>query len=218
MIDVSGNSASIQSQVESVHASLLEDLPEIGRVAVAVYDGRTDTLKTFVHSTRGETPFTHYEAKLADVPSLAELAKTRGDRIIGDLHASRATLGRHDRHLLESGYSSSYTKPFFDRGELSGFMFFDSEKGDYFSNSVVRHLDIYSHLISLLIINAMASANVLRSAVDVARAMSHLRDEETGAHLDRMSRYARMISSNLADREDLDRRVRGVRLPVRSAP
>ncbi len=204
MIDVSGNSASIQSQVESVHASLLEDLPEIGRVAVAVYDGRTDTLKTFVHSTRGETPFTHYEAKLADVPSLAELAKTRGDRIIGDLHASGATLGRHDRHLLESGYSSSYTKPFFDRGELSGFMFFDSEKGDYFSNSVVRHLDIYSHLISLLIINAMASANVLRSAVDVARAISHLRDEETGAHLDRMSRYARMITKTLADREDLD--------------
>jgi HD-GYP domain-containing protein (c-di-GMP phosphodiesterase class II) len=204
VIDVSGNSASIQAQVESVHASLLEDLPEIGRVAVAVYDGRTDTLKTFVHSTRGETPFTHYEAKLADVPSLAELAKSRGDRIIGDLHASGATLGRHDRHLLESGYSSSYTKPFFDRGELSGFMFFDSEKGDYFSKSVVRHLAIYSHLISLLIINAMASANVLRSAVDVARAISHLRDEETGAHLDRMSRYARMITKTLADRENLD--------------
>lgn len=204
MIDVKGNSTSIQTQVESVHANLLEDLPDINRVAVAVYDGRTDTLKTFVHSTRGETPFTHYEAKLADVPSLAELARTRSERVIDDLRASRGVLGRHDRHLLESGYSSSYTKPFFDRGELSGFMFFDSEKGNYFSQSVIRHLTIYSHLISLLIINAMASANVLRSAVDVARAISHLRDEETGAHLDRMSRYARIIARALADREGLD--------------
>ena len=204
MIDMSVNSASIKAQVESVHANLLEDLPDIGRVAVAVYDGRTDTLKTFVHSTRGATPFNHYEAKLAEVPSLAELAETRGERIIGDLQASRNALGRHDRQLLESGYSSSYTKPFFDRGELSGFMFFDSEKGNYFSKAVVRHLTIYSHLISLLIINALASANVLRSAVDVARAISHLRDEETGAHLDRMSRYARMITKTLADQEGLD--------------
>ncbi len=204
MIDVSGDSASIQAQVESVHASLLEDLPDISRIAVAVYDGRTDTLKTFVHSTRGGTPFTHYEARLAEVPSLAELARTRSERIIGDLHDSRGVLGRHDRNLLESGYSSSYTKPFFDCGELSGFMFFDSEKGNYFSKSVVRHLSIYSHLISLLIINALASANVLRSAVDVARAISHLRDEETGAHLDRMSRYARMITKTLADQEDLN--------------
>lgn len=204
MIDISGNSASIQAQVETVHANLLEDLPDINRVAVAIYDGRTDTLKTFVHSTRGETPFTHYEAKLAEVPSLAELARTRGERIIGNLRASPGILGSHDRHLVKSGYSSSYTKPFFDRGELSGFMFFDSEKENYFSPSVVRHLTIYSHLISLLIINAVASANVLRSAVDVARAMSHLRDEETGAHLDRMSRYARLITKTLADHEDLD--------------
>lgn len=204
MIDVSGNSASIQAQVEAVHASLLDDLPDINRVAVAVYDGRTDTLKTFVHSTRGETPFNHYEAKLADVPSLAELAQSRGERIIGDLHLSRGALGRHDRSLLASGYSSSYTKPFFDKGELSGFMFFDSEKGNYFSKPVVRHLAIYSHLISLLIINAMASANVLRSAVDVTRAISHLRDEETGAHLDRMSRYARLVTKELADQESLD--------------
>ena len=38
----------------------------------------------------------------------------------------------------------------------------------------------------------------------MARELSHLRDEETGAHLDRMSRYARVIARSLADQEHLN--------------
>ncbi len=204
MIGVSTDATSVRAQLENVHASLREELPGIERVAVAVYDDRTDMLETFIHSTDGDAPFALYEAKLADVPSLAELARSHEERIIGDLEALRRSPAHHTRRLLETGYRSSYTKPFYDHGELFGFVFFDSQQTHYFTDTVVRHLSLYSHLISLLIINALTPASMLRSAVDIAREMSHLRDEETGAHLDRMSRYARMIARTLADREGLD--------------
>jgi len=204
VVGVANGWTSVRAQLESIHASLREDLPGVARVAVAVYDERTDMLETFIHSTDGDAPFALYEAKLADVPGLAELARTGEDRIIGDLEALRRSPAHHTRRLLETGYRSSYTKPFFDHGELFGFVFFDSQHAHYFTDAVVRHLSLYSHLISLLIINALTPASVLRSAVDITRELSHLRDEETGAHLDRMSRYARMIARTLADREGLD--------------
>ena len=204
MIDMSTGGPPVRVQLENVHTSLRQELPGIGRVAVAVYDDRTDMLETFVHSTDGEVPFALYEAKLGDVPSLAALVREHEERIIGDIEALRRSPAPHTRRLLETGYRSSYTKPFFDHGELFGFVFFDSQRPHYFTETVVRHLSLYSHLISLMIINALAPASVLRSAVDVAREISHLRDEETGAHLDRMSRYARMIARTLADREGLD--------------
>jgi HD-GYP domain-containing protein (c-di-GMP phosphodiesterase class II) len=204
VIGVSDGWTSVRAQLESIHASLKEELPGIGRVAVAVYDERTDMLETFVHSTDGVAPFALYEAKLSTVAGLAELARDHEERIIDDLEALRRSPAPHTRRLLESGYRSSYTKPFYDHGELFGFVFFDSQRPRYFTDATVRHLSLYSHLVSLLIINALTPANVLRSAVDIAREMSHFRDEETGAHLDRMSRYARMIAKTLADREGLD--------------
>ena len=204
MIGVSDGWTSVQAQLESIHASLKEELREIGRVAVAVYDERTDMLETFIHSTDGKAPFALYEAKLSTVPGLAELARAHEERIIDDLEALRPSPAPHTRRLLETGYRSSYTKPFYDHGELFGFVFFDSQQPRYFTDATVRHLSLYSHLISLLIINALTPASVLRSAVDIAREISHLRDEETGAHLDRMSRYARMIAKTLADGEGLN--------------
>ena len=58
----------------------------------------------------------------------------------------------------------------------------------------MRHLSLYSHLISLLIVNEVSRVSALRSAIEVARKMSHTHNEETGSHLDRMARYARLIA------------------------
>ena len=202
---------SVQAQLEGVHDQLRAELPGIVRIGVAVYDQRTDILQTFIHSTKGQAPFALYEAKLANVPSLAVLARDHCERIVDDLDtlASKAedrggSPSQHTRQLIEHRYRSSYTKPFYDRGELFGFLFYDSDRRGYFSEGVIRHLSIYSHLISLLIIRGVSSARVVRSAVDVARQWSHLRDEETGAHLDRMSRYARLIARQLAVQRKLN--------------
>ena len=211
MIAFADGATSVQAQLEGVHEQLRAELPGIVRIGVAVYDQRTDILQTFIHSTKGQAPFALYEAKLGDVPSLALLARDRCERIVDDLdtlvtkaEAQGGAPSQHTRQLIEHRYRSSYTKPFYDHGELFGFLFYDSDRRGYFSEGVIRHLSIYSHLISLLIIRGVSSARVVRSAVDVARQWSHLRDEETGAHLDRMSRYARLIAKQLAVQRQLN--------------
>jgi HD-GYP domain-containing protein (c-di-GMP phosphodiesterase class II) len=194
----------LQEHLREIHASLQDESIDIDRVAVAIYDRRTDLLKTFVHSTLGEVPFLHHQAKLADVPSLAALARDQKDRVVQDLCAPGRLPGEHDRQLIASGLRSSYTRPFYYRDELFGFAFFDSRRANYFTESLIRHLAVYTRLVSLAIVNALAPASVLRSAVEIAREMSHFRDEETGAHLDRMARYARLIANGLAERFGLD--------------
>jgi len=204
VIEAFSDTNSIQRQLQEIHGALKSELPEIGRIAVAIYDEQTDLLKTFVHSTDGEPPFSHYEARLADVPSLTALARSTEVRIIGRLKGDGDHPSWHVTRLVETGYRSSYTAPFYDHGRFFGFLFFDSHIQDYFCPSAIRHLSIYSHLISLLIINEVSRVSALRSAIDVARKITHTRSEETGAHLDRMARYSRLIAKTLADRSPKD--------------
>jgi len=193
-----------REQLEALHAELRRDLPGIRRMALALYDPPTDLVHTFLHSTEGRTPFTLYAARLSDVPSLGEIAASGEPRVLDDLDALSGSGAPHSRLLLESGYRSSYTRPFYDRGTLAGFLFFDSDRPGYFRPEIVRHVETFARLASLLVLHALEPARLLRSAVDVAREMSHLRDRETGAHLDRMARYARLIAREIAGREGRD--------------
>ena len=200
MIEAFSETVPIQNQLQEIHQNLKAELAGIGGIAVAIYDEQTDVLRTFVHSSEGEPPFSHYEARLEQVPSLRELAQSGNFRIIDDLQELEECGGWHIHRLLRTGYRSSYTAPFYDHGRLFGFLFFDSREPCYFSERVMRHLLLYSHLISLLIIHEVSRVSAIRSAIDVARKMSLTHNEETGSHLDRMAHYARMITQALADR------------------
>ena len=200
MIEAFSETVPIQNQLQEIHQNLKAELAGIGGIAVAIYDEQTDVLRTFVHSSEGEPPFSHYEARLEQVPSLRELAQSGNFRIIDDLQTREECGGWRIHRLLRTGYRSSYTAPFYDHGRLFGFLFFDSREPHYFSEQVIRHLLLYSHLISLLIIHEVSRVSAIRSAIDVARKMSLTHNEETGSHLDRMAHYARMVTQALADR------------------
>jgi len=198
MLDAAMLSTSIEQDLESLHEELREQLPAIHRVAAALYDAETDTLDTFVHSSGGDNPLAHYAAKLSDVPSLAELAHQKGERVINDLGRFRLSTREHTRRIFAAGYGSSYTKPFFEGGDLRGFLFFDASEKDYLTEPVVRQLSVYAHLVSLILTSNLARIRNLRTAVQVALQLSNQRDRDTGAHLERMSRYCRLIARHLA--------------------
>ncbi|WP_236725804.1 hypothetical protein [Solemya pervernicosa gill symbiont] len=46
----------LSEKLAHVHNVICERLPSIKRIAVAIYDAKSDLLKTFVHSTDGENP------------------------------------------------------------------------------------------------------------------------------------------------------------------
>jgi HD-GYP domain-containing protein (c-di-GMP phosphodiesterase class II) len=85
-------------------------------------------------------------------------------------------------------------------GALFGFVFFNSYRRQAFSADQFPLLELYGQLVSLTVTNQLAVIHTMLAAVKIARDMTAFRDVETGAHLDRMARYARLIAGELAPR------------------
>ncbi len=184
-------------QLDSVHALIRARFPQIDRVAIALYDADTDMLKTFASSHADAESLCAYEAPLTQVPSLLDLARTHRSRRVDNLVLSYQVPTHHTAWLLRQGYRSSYTMPIFQGEQLVAFLFYDSRQVEAFDASVCAFVDVFSDLLGRnfvlqkqLIEGVIATAQV---AVDMAR----MRDFETGAHLERMAHYARLMARSL---------------------
>lgn len=191
-------------KLKALHANLRVKLPLVDRIAVALYDSKTDTVKTFAHSSGGTTPLSGYEAKLSDIRSLNELVRTRSSRVINDLSELADHGSEHTRRILAAGYRSSYTMPMLVESDLIGFLFFNSYVRDAFNDDSIYCLDLFGQLVSMVIVNELTTLQTLVGTVQVARSFTHLRDVETLAHNDRVARYARLIANDLAEDYGLD--------------
>jgi HD-GYP domain-containing protein (c-di-GMP phosphodiesterase class II) len=191
-------SAPIERKLAAIHAALRGELPFIDRIAVASYDPATDLLKTFLASPREENRLVRYEARLADSPSLAEIARTHRPRLVNDLELFRHGQRAHTRAIAAQGHRSSYTAPMLLEGSFWGLVFFNSRTAGALTEPVLRRLDGYAHLIAALVIAERLSVRILAAAVKTAHDMVHYRDLETGAHIERMARFARLIAQQLA--------------------
>ena len=191
-------------KLASVHNAIKDQFPFIQRIAVAIYDQKTDMLKTYVHSSGGDNPLQHYQSPLAKAPSLQQIIANRKPRIVNDLNIFADGNQQHSKVINKQGYASSYTLPMFLNSNFFGFVFFNSNVKDAFDDSDLHYFDTIGHLISLLIINEQSSVRTLLATVKTAHDMTHHRDSETGAHIDRMSRYSRLIAVHIADEHDLD--------------
>lgn len=195
---------SISETILQIHAGLRDRFEHICRIAVAIYDQPSDTLKTFAHSTDGDAPLTFYEVKLADVPSLQQLAKSGQPRVLDDLSVLQGSSSVHSHKILDAGYHSSYTEPLLIDGQLIGFLFFDATRSGYFDKPTVEQLQSYGKMLAAIIAIQFASIRTLAGAMAIAREFTRHRDEETANHLRRMSSYARLIARTIAPRYNLD--------------
>lgn len=200
--DIGEGSLSIDQTLEIVLADIRSVLPGIVRIAAALYDPGSDRLKTFVQSTCGANPLPRYETRLSAMPSLAILAKNRQSRVVNDIPADGQAV--HVHNIGGAGYRASFAKPIFDCDQLFGFLFLDAIEQNYFTPAVVRSLHAFIHLAILAIIVAVSPVKMMVSAVNLARGLSRFRDQETGAHMERMSRYAYLIAKALANRWHLN--------------
>lgn len=190
-------------KVRAIHDALRERFPFIRRIAAAVYDANTDMLKTFLHTGEEESPLAHYSAKLTDASSLREIIAMRRPRVVNDLAIFSAGQQEHTLRVAGQGYRASYTMPMYHQDRLFGFLFFNSYDADCFNEETLRQIDPFGHLIALTIINDLTTLHTLLASVKTARDLAHARDGETGSHLDRMSRFARVIAQAVADRYGL---------------
>ncbi|MGA8146728.1 MAG: HD domain-containing phosphohydrolase [Gallionellaceae bacterium] len=194
----------LSKKIEYVHGFLKHRFDFIDRISVAIYDQKTDLLKTFLHSSNDENPLVLYSAKLADSFSMMEILKVGRPRVVNDLDIFSNIPAEHARRIAALKYKSSYTMPMFMNGEFFGFLFFNSQRKDVFDEPTLHFLDMVGHFISLLVIHDMSTTRSLYAIVKTAANMTLHRDAETGAHLDRMSNFARLIAKEVAKKYRLD--------------
>lgn len=194
----------LREKLAETHRVLNGYLPFVARVAVALYDPKTTLLKTYVQSSDTDDPMPHYQARLSETPSLQALLAEGKPRVINNMVTFEGEGHEHSRRLGRQGYAASYTMPMFSNGGFFGFVFFNSHDPDVFTDLALKQLDVFGHMISLMVINELSSVRTLLAALATTSHITHLRDPETGSHLDRMSRYARVIARALASHHALD--------------
>lgn len=193
----------LKEKLINAHQVIKKSLPFIARIAITIYDPETRVLKTFIHSSDNESPLTNYQVLLDDAPSLKDILDKGLPRVINNLLTIDDASKEHTKRIGRAGYAASYTMPMFNDGDFLGFIFFNSFATDVFNEQTLNQIDIFGHMISLMIIKELTNIKILTAALKTTSKITHMRDPETGSHLDRMSRYSRLIASELADKYDL---------------
>lgn len=189
-------SAPLERKLSAIHEDLVQLVEAVDRIAIATYDRATDMLTTLV-SSGPHSALVYYDAKLAESPSLAQIVAVGRPRVVNDLDVFRADPAMHTKLIRDIGFRSSYTMPMYQNDVFWGFIFFNSLRPDVFGPERLQILDVYGHFISALVTGELFAVRVLAAAVRTVHDMVHYRDPETGAHIDRMARYARLIARHL---------------------
>jgi HD-GYP domain-containing protein (c-di-GMP phosphodiesterase class II) len=194
----------LRDKLIQTHRVVQKKLPFVARIAITLYDPKTSLLKTYLHSSGEDDPLSLYHVSLSEAPSLADMLKEGRPRVINNMLTFESGKHEHTRRIGRQGYAASYTMPMFNNGAFVGFIFFNSYERDVFLEPALNYLDVVGHLISLMVLNELTAMRTLAAAVRTTSRFTHARDVETGSHVDRMSRYARLIARELATRHNLD--------------
>lgn len=195
---------SLTDKLVAAHKSLNLRYPFIARIAVTLYDPQTAVLKTYLNSSNDENPIEHYQTLIDDAPSLKKLLDEGLPRVINNLLTFDDDGEEYTARIGRKGYAASYTLPMFNEGVFFGFIFFNSIEKNVFTEHVLSQIDVYAHMISLMVINEFSAVKTLTAAIKTTGHITHCRDPETGSHLDRMSRYSLIIANAIAEKYDLN--------------
>jgi len=193
----------LADKLRSVQKVVRERLPGVERISVALYDPALDLIKTYVECDGDGPVLRHYEARLAECASLRRIAEEGRPRVVDDVEIFAGGGREHADRILHARYRSSYTMAMYLNGALLGFVFFNSRERAAFDEQAMHVLNVFGHLLGLLIATEIGTVRTLAAVVKTIREVAQHRDVETGAHLNRMAHYARLIARRIADRHGL---------------
>jgi HD-GYP domain-containing protein (c-di-GMP phosphodiesterase class II) len=195
------DASTYQEKLSLIYGVLKKRCPGIDRISVALYDNQTRALKTFIAVPAAESPLKNYEVNLPSGSALREIEKSRRPRIVHDLRIYENHQAFHSHAFVKHGYASSYTHPIYCSRELAGFVFFNSYHNRYFRDRTLDQAEIFSHLIAAMIVSNLKVTQALLAATKTLVGMVQSHNLESWAHMERISRYSRLIARVLADRE-----------------
>lgn len=193
----------LNGRLEILHQAVLQKVPAITRLSCALYDSKTDELKTFLTSCITGSRDEPQKLLLSDSPHLAELAEKIQYCVVNDAASFDKLDSNHADWLREKGYRSTFIVPMLHGQRFIGFIFFDAIEPEVFSESTQRELVLHVQVINMTIAAEMSMVQSLLATTQVARDFTDMRDFETGLHLDRMAHYAHIIAQYLASKYQL---------------
>ncbi|NOY67058.1 MAG: HD domain-containing protein [Gammaproteobacteria bacterium] len=189
----------LQDKLISIHEVITATFSFVDRISVAVYEQETDLLKIFMASCYGETPLNHHEVMLNDLPLLMSVMNKGKASVIDDVDIFSKDNNIHILQMAELRYVASYVMPVYKNAEFFGFIIFNSGQPNVFEENALHQMDLFGHMISLMVMNELTVAY----AGNKKLTDSHVMDLETGSYIDRMSRYAQLIAGQLAEQYSL---------------
>ena len=200
MIDLDeANFDSLSARLRDLHNRILDLDPRIDRVACVLYDEEQDVSQTFLNSTRDGATLQANQYRPDDSRSFSYMARTSEARQLFKLPNVLHATTEHSESVLSEGFLSSFTVPMYEGDHSYGFIFFDSRVEDTFGVDLQRELALFANLLMLAISHEAMTVSSIASTVQLARDFSEMRDLETGAHLERMSHYVRIIARALSE-------------------
>ncbi len=112
----------LKEKLICTHEAVKKLIPNVARIAIAIYDPDTSVLKTYLHSSGDANPLDNYEALLDDAPSLKEVLERGRPRVINNMLTFEDKSHEHTQRIGRAGYAASYTMPMFDNGVFFGFV------------------------------------------------------------------------------------------------
>jgi HD-GYP domain-containing protein (c-di-GMP phosphodiesterase class II) len=198
------DTGSLNDRLFNLHQKILSKYSTIDRIACAIYDAKIDEISTFISSSAHGGELKKYSMSLSQSHSLSEIAKTGIPRAIEDIPAALSYENAHSKWVHEQGYISSFTVPMYDNGAFLGFVFFDSVEKLVFDNVLKRDLTVYSSIINLSISSELSQIRTVSATINVTKEFIHLRDFETGSHLERVARYSKIIARAVSEKYHLN--------------
>jgi HD-GYP domain-containing protein (c-di-GMP phosphodiesterase class II) len=188
---------SLSEKIKILHQKIRQEFAYINRVSVALFDKSMNTLKTFVQSGN-DKPLQFYECLMENAPSLMEIKSSEKNRLVNDLSVFRNGIHEHTQKIAATGYQASYSVPLFDTRTFVGMLFFNSYQKNVFREQDLTKLDLYAQLVNSLVVNKLQATHMLVGAFRSCLSLVSYKDPETGNHLERMARYARLIAREMA--------------------
>lgn len=195
---------SLCKELKDIHSRILEEIPEVARIAVVSYDHRNSQLYTFAESSTGVNVFSNYSFPLDSCPRLKICAEQRTTRVVDDLPATLNRNNKHSNWLLDQGFKSSYTVPIYAGQNFIGFIFYDSHYKGLFTEEIQQKLTLYCDLIGFSVNTEYSLLNAILTSAEITKELSTGYKNESKEHMERMSIYAQLIAKEVADIYHLD--------------
>ena len=72
----------LSKKLRFIHDMVKQRFDFIDRVSVALFDPKTELIKTYIDSSGTDQPIRNYESRLSDLPSLQQILQQRKPRVV----------------------------------------------------------------------------------------------------------------------------------------